>query len=304
MSKIGAVSGLERSDRRVVPLSFKKGAPIDGPFVLSVTSGKGGVGKTLTTVHLAAGLAKLGHRVLVFDGDMGLANVDVLMGIQPKATLNDVLEGDAKFNDIIVDGPNGIRLIPSGSGFRNLTKLSLAQRMKLAADIEGIDEPADIMIIDTGAGISDNVIFLNSIAHECLVVTTPEPHALTDAYAIIKVMNEDHGRKSPNLVVNMVQSDAEGLKIYSRLSEVAGRFLNVDIRHAGNVPDDPQTRKAVVMRKTASDTSIHTLSGQAWMKIARRFSEQAQSHSGKANAAIAFRKMLWSNDGSQLFDGR
>ena len=299
MTKSGAVRSTDFSsfERRVIPLAFKKkGAGKDGPFILSITSGKGGVGKTLTTVNLAVALQRMGHRVMVLDGDLGLANVDVILGLQPKATLHDVIEGDASFSEIIMDGPCGVRIIPSGSGFRNLTKLTATQRLKLAADLESLDEPIDVLIIDTGAGISDSVIYLNSLAHECIVVTTPEPHALTDAYAMIKVMAEDHERKLVNLLVNMVQSEGEGLKIYNRLSEVAGRFLNVDVRNAGSVPDDPQTRKAVVMRKAASEASLHTLSGQAWLKLAREFSTKALAHVGNANAAIAFRRMLWSND--------
>ena len=239
------------------------------PYVVSVTSGKGGVGKTLTTVNLAIAARKMGRSVLIFDGDLGLANVDVVLGLQPRYNIRDVLDGNARLKDIVMEGPLGIRVIPSGSGISSLAQLSFVQRQQLMEQIETLDIPVDILLIDTGAGISENVLHLNSGADRVIVVTSAEPHAMTDAYAIIKVLAEEHQRKQFDLLVNQVRSTEEGLRVSDRIKEVAKRFLDIDVGFLGAVPYDPQIQKSIMQRRAASEQSAHTLAGQAWNRIAR-----------------------------------
>jgi flagellar biosynthesis protein FlhG len=262
------------------------------PTVICVTSGKGGVGKTLTTIHLAASLSAAGLKVLILDGDMGLANVDVMLGITPRFTIYDVIEGHARIQDIILDGPHGIRIIPSGSGIRDLTRLSYIQKVSLQQELAKLDEEIDVMLIDTGAGISDTVMHLIEMADEALVVTTPEPHAMTDAYAAIKVILEDNPKKTIHLAINQVQSETEALKVYQRISDVAQRFLRTAIHYAGCVPFDKEVQSAVAMRKVTQAKWQHTLSGQAWLEMSRKLMPRHQGRTTPTSAGSVLYRIV------------
>jgi len=277
--------------------SFSDNGAEAGPFVLSITSGKGGVGKTLTTINLAVGLSKLGLRVLVVDGDAGLANVDVLLGLHSEKNLSHVIEGTACFKEIILEGPSGIKIVPSGSGIRNMTRLSYLQKLSLAEHIDDLEEKFDVVIFDTGAGISDAVMKFCTPAHKCIVISTPEPHSMTDAYAIMKVMHEDHGRKDLDLLVNMAQSDSEALKIYERLADVARKFLGINVNSIGFVPMDPQVKRSVAMRRVAADTSLHTISGQAWLKLSRAIADSIPHSRYNRGVSETLKNLLWSSSG-------
>jgi flagellar biosynthesis protein FlhG len=238
--------------------------------VITIASGKGGVGKTVTTVNLAVAARRAGLATLIVDGDLGLANVDVLMGVSPRFSVRDVLDGHVGLGEIVVHGPLGIDLIPSGSGIASLTRLTLAQRQVLLDQIAGLDWAYDLVLIDAGAGIGDCVTAFATGADRTVVVTTPEPHAMTDAYALIKVLAEDHGLRQVDLLVNQGRAAGEGLKVAERIAEVARRFLNVQVQHLGSVPFDPQVTKAVMARRAATEQSAHTLAGQAWAEASRR----------------------------------
>ena len=270
--------------------SVKGGAR--APLVIAVTSGKGGVGKTLTTVHLAVAAQRLGHSVLILDGDMGMANVDVVLGLQARYNIRDVLDGHVSLQDIIISGPLGIDLIPSGSGISSLTSLTYVQQQQIIDQISTIDKSYDVLLIDTGAGISDTVTHFCRAADKVLVVTTPEPHALTDAYALIKVLAESHDIKRPHLMINQTRSESEGLKTASRISEVALRFLDVQVSHAGNVPIDPQVPKSVMQRRAASEQSTFTIAGQAWTQVARKLLGSSEP-SQRVDAQDFWRCLLW-----------
>lgn len=267
--------------------------------IISITSGKGGVGKTLTTVNLAVAARRLGLSVLILDGDLGLANVDVVLGLKARYNIRDVLDGHASLQDIIVEGPLGIAVIPSGSGVSSLTQLSYAQKQQIFAEIQALEAHYDLLLIDTGAGIADNVVHLNRVAQKMVVVTTPEPHALTDAYALIKVMAEEQGLKSPNLLVNMARSDLEAAKVYERVAEVAKRFLNIQVNYLGHVPLDPQVPKAVMQRRAASEQSTFTVSGQAWAQVARKLfndiDAKTKGGAGLVDTQEFWRTLLWTD---------
>ena len=254
------------------------------PLTISVTSGKGGVGKTLTTVNLAVAARRMGRTVLILDGDLGLANVDVVLGLKARYNISDVIGGAAALKDIIVAGPLGIDLIPSGSGVSSLTQLSNLQKQQILDQIGAIDRAYDLVIIDTGAGIADTVTHFNMAADQIVVVTTPEPHAMTDAYALIKVLAEEHGAKSFNLLVNQTRSPDEGLKVAERIAEVAVRYLKVRVNHLINVPFDPAVPKSVMQRRAASAESTHTIAGQAWAEAARRLFDMAAAPLGVGKA--------------------
>ena len=248
---------------------IKRSANSVGTQTIAVASGKGGVGKTLTTVNIAAAMRRNGQRVLIFDGDLGLANVNVVLGLTPRFNIRSVLDGHATLRDIIVPGPLGVDVVPSGSGIAELTRLSSIQKQSLFDHLAGVMDDYDVVIIDTAAGIGSSVIHFCLAADDILIVTTPEPHAITDAYAMIKVLCLDHGISSVKLLVNQTRSSEEGLRVGARVAEVARRCLNVSVRQVGNVPLDPQVTKAVLQRRAASEESTHTIAGQAWAAAAR-----------------------------------
>lgn len=237
-------------------------------FHLSVSSGKGGVGKTLTTVHLSILLQNLGRKVLVIDADMGLSNVDVILGLRPQGTLHEVLEGLVSMDEIILESESGIHIIPSGSGIAKMANLNHAQRMMLTDHFKEVIPRYDTVVIDTGAGISSNVLHFASLGERRIVVTTPEPHAITDAYALMKVMKENYGSNEFDLVVNQVRSLQEGSKIHLRLSEVASRFLGAKVNCAGIIPYDESVQQSVLSRSFASMDLTRSIGGQAWSQLA------------------------------------
>ena len=237
--------------------------------VISVASGKGGVGKTLTAVNIAVSARRMGKSVLILDGDLGLSNVDVVLGLQARYNIFDIIEERVSLKEIIIECPLGIHVIPSGSGISQLTELTRLQRVQLMEQIAGIDQNYDLLIIDTGAGISSGVLHLNAMADKIIVVTTPEPHAMTDAYAFIKVMHEEYGRSNACLLVNMVKSKDEGQMISSRICEVARKFLKVEVEQLGSVPFDKEVQKSTMLRQAASEASTYTIAGQAWNNVTR-----------------------------------
>lgn len=224
--------------------------------VLAVTSGKGGVGKTGIALNLSACLAARGNRVLLLDGDLGLGNVDVMVGLTPTRSLDQVLNGGFSLADVILEGPAGLRIIPAGTGVARLARLGKDGQRTLLAQVAALTPPPDYLIVDTSSGIGDNVRFLAACAQEVLVVTTPEPTAVTDAYALMKVLARTQGTRRFRLVVNLAETEAVALEVYHRLSVVADRFLGVGLDLAGFVPPD-RAVPAAVQRRNGVLTTGH-----------------------------------------------
>jgi len=280
------------------PVAFSN-STYGGPATIAITSGKGGVGKTLTTVNLAMAARNQGLNVLILDADFGLANVDVVLGLQSRYSIVDVLDGHVALSDIILEGPSGIKVIPSGSGVSRMAHLSQIERLIILEQLQELDFEFDVVLIDTGAGISENVVQMNHASDEVVVVTTPEPHSMTDAYAIIKVMSENGEGDSLNLMVNQAQSLELATKVFERLADVAKRFLNVEINFIGHVPVDPQVARAIAMRKAISESSKHTISGQAWAKVANNLFNRTKYKNNERNLSLIWKKMLWRDHSSE-----
>ncbi len=243
---------------------------MQAPCTISVASGKGGVGKTLTVVHLALSLRRLGKKVLVFDGDLGMANIDVVLGLHPRATLYDVLEGTATLEEVILTGPLGIQVIPSGSGLASLQNLGRVQKQILLSQLTQVSQQYDVLLLDSGAGIGDNVVHINGLADTHVIVTTPEPHAMTDAYAVMKVLSENQNIQHFNLIVNMTVSEAEGEQTAARLSSVAKQYADFTLSYLGHVPRDPVLSKKMYQLSKVLTAPTQTLSAQAWHLLARK----------------------------------
>ncbi len=240
------------------------------PLILSIASGKGGVGKTVTSVNLALAAQRQGYKTLLLDGDFGLANVDVVLGLKARYNIQDVLDGAVEIEDTLLEGPLGLKIIPSGSGFAGLADLKLPQRIRLLDKIIEIAEGYDVLFIDTGAGISESVLHLNSVSSAIMLVTTPEPHAMTDAYAFIKVMHEKYGPRRIQLIANRTVSEQQGHKVFQNLAEVAKRFLDFQLHYSGSVPNDPIVQRSIMMQRAGDENVKHTICGQAWNEISRK----------------------------------
>ncbi|MDR1657992.1 MAG: MinD/ParA family protein [Deltaproteobacteria bacterium] len=217
-----------------------KPAPAGKPVrVITVSSGKGGVGKSNITLALALALAGLGRKVLIWDADLGLANTDVLLGIRTKATIHHWLKGEKSLREIIIKGPKGINILPAASGILELNEISEAQKARLIAEFEQWQEELDFLLIDTAAGIGPNVIFFNLVAQEHLVILNNEPTSITDAYALIKALNTKHKQSGFYLLPNMVAGPKEARAVFELMSNVAGQYLtSVSLDLAGFIPYD------------------------------------------------------------------
>lgn len=223
----------------------QKEVPVWGPRIITVTSGKGGVGKTNLSVNLAIALSQLEQRVIIFDADLGMANVDVLLGLAPQLTLYDHLYRNVPIENILLPGPGGIKIIAGGSGFMELASLSNTQRSWLLKNIEKLNRLADFILIDTGAGISKDVLAFCAAANEVVMVITPEPTSLTDAYGLIKVLDKFKLHREIHLIVNQIHSQNESTSAVKRLKTVAAKYLFININFLGDIVYDQSVSRAV-----------------------------------------------------------
>jgi flagellar biosynthesis protein FlhG len=244
--------------------------------ILAVTSGKGGVGKTFVSANLAAALARRGLRVLVLDADLGLANLDVVLNLQPKITLHDVFTDKATLEQALLPAPGGFHVLLAGSGLVEYSRLTPEVRDKLLAVIDQMAPRFDIVLLDTGAGISDVVLYTVSLADEVLIVVTPEPTAMTDAYATVKVLASQQGRRELRLVVNQTPRGGDGRSVAGQLQQVIDRFVEpavgapVKLKLLGDVPLDPAVRDAVKKRQLVVEAMPGTPAAQALVVLAAK----------------------------------
>lgn len=256
-------------------------APVSGQQarITAITSGKGGVGKTFTAANLAAALARRGERVLVLDADLGLANLDVVLNLQPKTTLHDVFTGKATLEQALIRTAGGFSCLLAGSGLVEYSRLTPEVRERLVQVVSDMRPRFDRILLDTGAGISDVVLYTVSLADEVLVVATPEPTSLTDAYATIKVLATTHGRRELRLLVNQVGTPGEGRTIRGQLQQVVDRYVSpqvgqdVKLRLLGEVPADPLVREAVKRRQLLLDLYPGSSVAQAIAAAAGKLAE-------------------------------
>lgn len=260
--------------------------------VMSFTSGKGGVGKTSLVVNVGCALSDLGKRVLILDADLGLANVDVLLGVSPKSTLRDVISGRKHMREITVAGPSGLTIIPAASGVEGICRLDAGAREIILSQVEEIAADYDYLLIDTSAGISSEVMYFNSASSEVVCVLNPEPTSLTDAYALIKVLNQQYGEKEIRVIANNVANEAEGQKIFNRLEKAVARFLHIDLVYMGAVPSDPSVRESIQEQRPLVKIFPTSQAGLALSRIAREIDAEFPNFRVKGGMQFFFKQIL------------
>lgn len=220
---------------------------------ISVTSGKGGVGKTTFLINLSKALSNRGKKVLILDGDFGMANVDIMFGNYSKSSLYDVIEGKKTISEVIVQVSDSIDLIPGGSGVYEAQNLTAAQRYVILNEVSELEKKYDYFILDTAPGISDNVLYLNSSVEDIMLLLTPDPSSMADAYALIKVLNTKCKVKEINIVCNMVKSEMQAMNLFTKLSEITDQFLNIRVHYSGFIPEDLNLRQCTQNRRLVLD---------------------------------------------------
>lgn len=260
--------------------------------VYAVTSGKGGVGKTAVTANLAYSLALCGKKVLILDADLGLANIDVVFGLTPRYNLNHFFSDEQSLESIMVSGPLGLKILPAGSGIQNFIKLDADLKMRLLQGLDSLQTQFDYVLIDTEAGISDNVTYFNTAAHEILVVTTPEPTAITDAYALMKLLSTKFHEKKFNLVVNQIQNEDDALDVYKKLTLVSNRYLDISIDYLGSVPYDRQMVDAIRKQRVYSELQPGSRLANSFSRLAGRICAEPSYRPDKGNVQFFWKRLL------------
>jgi flagellar biosynthesis protein FlhG len=237
--------------------------------VIAITSGKGGVGKTNISVNLGVSLAQRGKKVALMDADMGLANVDILLGLSPQFNLSHVLRGEKTLNDIMLTTTGGLKVIPASSGIQQMSELSTMEQAGIIRAFSELDQNLDILIVDTAAGISSSVVNFARASQEIIVVICDEPTSLTDAYAYIKLLNRDFGIANFHIIANMVQSIQQGQQLFTKLTKVTDRYLDISLDYVGAIPFDESLRKAVQKQKPVVEVFPQSKATLAIKKLAQ-----------------------------------
>ena len=260
--------------------------------VIAITSGKGGVGKTSIVGNLGFGFTKLGKKVLILDADLGLGNLDVLLGLAPKYNLSHVISGKKKIDEILVEGPGKMKILPASSGIQELTHLTKDQKIMILKQLDPLIDSVDVLFIDTAAGISSNVMDFNATAHEVVVVVSPEPTSITDAYALMKVLSIRYSGKTCKLIVNMVSRPEEGREVFRQLQLVTDRFLDISIEYMGYILFDGKVTKGVKCQKIVSELYPDTPASRCFKDISRKISSMSPLNLPKGNSNLFWRHLV------------
>lgn len=268
---------------------------------VAVTGGKGGVGKTNVSVNLGVAAAEMGQKVMLLDADLGLANIDVVLGLHPKFDLSHVMRGECTLEEALVEGPAGLKVIPGASGVQALAELSPAEHAGLIRAFSEVAADTELLIVDTAAGISDTVLSFSRASHEIVVVVCDEPASITDAYAMIKLLNRDYGHQRFRILANMVRSAQEGRDLYNKMCRVTDRYLDVTLSFMGAIPYDESLRRAVRAQRPVVQAFPRSRVAQVFRSLAKKIETWPQP-SG-ANGQVQFfveRLIKYSNDYGEM----
>lgn len=269
---------------------------LDTARVLSMTSGKGGVGKTVCVANLAVTLARQNYRVLVIDADLGLANIDLYFGLSPRFNLNQFFAGEKELSEILVKGSEGIMVLPAGSGVQQYTRLDSNQKLSLMEGLDLLHDQFDLVLIDTEAGISENVTYFNVAAQDILVVTTPEPTAISDAYALMKLLSTRYDEKRFKLIVNSVTSEDEALDVYRKLTLVSSRFIDISIDFLGAIPLDKRFTDSVRRQRTLVELYPKAKSSLAFADLVENLELKSEQQVPKGSQQFFWKRLLSFNE--------
>ena len=263
--------------------------------VISVTSGKGGVGKTNIVANLGYAFARIGKKVLILDADLGLGNLDVLLGLAPKFNLSHVIMGQKSIGDIIVEGPGNMLILPASSGIQELTQLTQSQKVQILCELDQLINAVDILFIDTAAGISSNVMDFNVTAHEIIVVVSPEPTAITDAYALMKVLSLKYAEKRCKVIVNLAGTSQQGSEVFRQLNMVTERFLDMTIDYLGSVLFDANITRGVKQQKLVSELYPDTQASRCFADLAQKIFTSSPTHVPKGDSNFFWHHLTENN---------
>jgi flagellar biosynthesis protein FlhG len=272
---------MDQADNLRLRIVGRESVPVPEPApealrIIAVTSGKGGVGKTNLSANLAVLAARAGKRVLILDADLGLANVDIIFGVKPMRHIGDLLHAGVSASDVLIEAAPNIHILPAGSGVQRLTELDRKDKLRLLAALDALEDRFDLVIVDSGAGIGDNVLFFVGAAQEVVLVLSPEPTSLVDAYAVVKVLSQQAGIRNFAVVINPVVDEMPARDMFQKLSTVTGRFLTAKLRHLGYVPRDENVHRAVMAQRPVVDLFPMAPASRAIVNVAQRlFSEPA-----------------------------
>lgn len=259
---------------------------------IAVTSGKGGVGKSNISINMGIGLATMGRQVLLLDADMSLANVDILLGLQPRYNLSHVISGERTLEEILVDGPCGLKVIPAASGIQRMSELSSAEQAGIIRAFSEFNQDFDFLIVDTAAGISSSVVNFARACQDIIVVLCDEPTSLTDAYAFVKLLNRDYGIYRFHVVANMVQNAAQAQALFVKLCKVTDRYLDVTLTLLGAIPHDNFLRRAVQKQSAVVQAFPQCAAAQAFHQLAKRVDNLPLGSEGSGQLAFFVERMI------------
>ena len=266
-ARMAALQRIEQIDQASGLRRMAKPQPVR---VITVASGKGGVGKTNVTVNLAIALAGQGKKVTIMDADLGLANIDVMLGLHSDKNLSNVMNGECDLEEILLDGPAGIKIIPASSGVKDMAEMSPSQHAGLVSAFSELTHDIDVLLVDTAAGISDSVVSFARAAQEVLIVVCDEPASITDAYALIKLLSREQNIFKFHVLANMVSGPQQGREVYDKLSRVSERFLDVALDYIGHVPYDEHLQKAIKRQKSVVEVFPRSRSAQAFQTLSKK----------------------------------
>jgi flagellar biosynthesis protein FlhG len=267
-------------------------SPRHQPVAIAITSGKGGVGKTNVVANLAVSLANMRKRVMILDADFGLANIDVLLGLAPKHNLKDFIFGDLDLEDIIVEGPGGVRIIPASSGVEQMADLTKDQQMKLIRSLTSLEAQTDYLLVDTGAGISRNVINFLLASGLVIIVTTPEPTAIVDAYLVVKILAHREPGKRVSILVNSVTGADEAQSVFRQIDGVARRFLSKPLELLGFVEKDKNVLEAVRQQGPVASLYPQSAAAKCLKGLAKKLDRQCNALRGRESTGLSWRALF------------